>query len=230
MEKFLYAWRNWSGTSFQSFAIPIPLVFLPYESKEALGNSEVAVPKVCNKRIDVNVAESDTFLTTRPHAHVWWWITYNTNPVVQKRYSTSNSFWKILPLHNLGYYTACHRQVKNGSVRLSCPADQPTLTPPSPRWSPWHRTAPSLASRPSSSRTSPCKTSLEHLHSLPPPKLRPVHTILLFGGRRCRFPYGERWFFSRAPNTALQKSNATHFFIELVWIFEKWHSRRCAEA
>jgi hypothetical protein len=36
MKKFLYAWRNWLGTSSQSFAISIPLIFLPYESKEAL--------------------------------------------------------------------------------------------------------------------------------------------------------------------------------------------------
>jgi hypothetical protein len=36
MEKTLYVWRIWLARTSQSFAIPIPLVFLPYESKEAL--------------------------------------------------------------------------------------------------------------------------------------------------------------------------------------------------
>jgi hypothetical protein len=35
MEKILYAWRILLDMSSQSFPIPIPLVFLPYESKEA---------------------------------------------------------------------------------------------------------------------------------------------------------------------------------------------------
>jgi hypothetical protein len=37
MEKILYAWRIWLDWASQSFAIPIPLIFLPYKSKEALG-------------------------------------------------------------------------------------------------------------------------------------------------------------------------------------------------
>jgi hypothetical protein len=48
MEKILYAWRIQLGRASQSFAISVPLIFLPYESKEAL-------TKVQNKR-DITIS------------------------------------------------------------------------------------------------------------------------------------------------------------------------------
>jgi hypothetical protein len=50
------------------------------------------------------------------------------------------------------------------------------------------------------------------------------------GGVGADFHMGSGGFSAASPNTVSQKSNAAHFVVESVGIFEKWHSRRCAEA
>jgi hypothetical protein len=74
MEKILNVWRIWLGRSSQSFAIPIPLVFLSYESKEALKGTTSKVMGSSRKffsspEATLRVMESQRFyLAARNHS------------------------------------------------------------------------------------------------------------------------------------------------------------------